>query len=367
MCASIPYSLNIDIYLLTNFGAIIPHESSVTMVTFVAHAFIVVCVYAITHNTSTSNKRNQDMRYLAYFLSFCLLTACAQAAISADEFTIIDVGNGIYVHNGQHLDIDTGYQGDICNISFVVGSKGVAVIDTGGSLNTGKQLREAIRKVTALPILYVINTHVHPDHIYGNAAFLPDNPQFVGHAKLADAMLLRKEAYDKLNQKLLGEAAKGTTIVTPTLAVKSSVDLDLGDRTLKVTAYGVAHTNTDISIFDSKTSTLFTGDLLFIERTPVVEGDIKGLINTIDILKTYPVQQVVPGHGPVTKQWQQAFENEQRYLNTLLSDIRANIKAGKSMTETMDTAAASEKKYWLLFDIANRRNVNTLYPALEWE
>ena len=317
------------------------------------------------------------MRFLSLLAAIILLASCAPAPTkaadaTANDFAIEDVGDGIYVHHGQHLDLDAGYQGDICNISFVVGSLGVAVIDTGGSFKVGNKLHNAIKKITPLPILYVINTHVHPDHIFGNAAFLPINPndakpQFVGHEKLATAMQLRKDAYDKLNLKYMGIDAKGSDIVKPTLAVKEPIELDLGDRKLTVTSYPVAHTNTDISVIDSKTSTLFTGDLLFIERTPVIEGDIKGLITAIDILKTYPVKQVVPGHGPVTKEWLQALNNEQRYLNVVLSDIRANIKAGKSMSDAMDAAAASEKDKWLLFDVANRRNINTIYPGLEFE
>jgi quinoprotein relay system zinc metallohydrolase 2 len=307
------------------------------------------------------------MRFITYLCSICLLISCAQAQVNNADFTIEDVGQGIYVHHGEHLDIDTGYQGDICNISFVVGSRGVAVIDTGGSLKVGNQLRKAIKKITDKPILYVINTHVHPDHIFGNAAFLQDKPVFVGHAKLGDAMQLREEAYGKLNTKYLGADAEGTIIVKPTLPVKEVITLDLGDRTLSITPFPNAHTNTDISVVDSKTSTLFTGDLLFIARTPVIEGDIKGLLNAIDALKTYSIKQVVPGHGPVTKNWLEALNNEQRYLNAVLTDIRANIKAGKSMSDAMNTAASSEKDKWLLFDIANRRNVNTIYPALEWE
>ena len=307
------------------------------------------------------------MRFLMISLSVLMLLACAHAQTAQNDFAIESLGNGIYVHHGKHLDIDTGYQGDICNISFVVGSKGVAVIDTGGSFKTGNKLRDAIKRVTDKPILYVINTHVHPDHIFGNAAFLQDKAQFVGHEKLAIAMQLRKEAYDNLNIKYMGDDAKGSEIVLPTIMVKEPMDLDLGDRKLTVTPYPTAHTNTDVSVIDSKTSTLFTGDLLFIERTPVLEGDIKGLIAVIDTLKTYPVKQVVPGHGSFTKDWVQALNNEQRYLNALLTDMRANIKAGKSMGEAMDMAAAGEKDKWLLFDIANRRNVNTLYPALELE
>jgi quinoprotein relay system zinc metallohydrolase 2 len=300
-------------------------------------------------------------------LGILALVGCAHAQTVHGDFAIEDVGDGIYVHHGIHQDIDDGYHGDICNASFVVGSKSVAVIDTGGSIKVGNQLRDAIKKVTDKPILYVINTHVHPDHIYGNAAFLADKAEFIGHEKLATAMELRREQYAKINARLLGEDAKGSELIKPTIAVKTTLELDLGERKLAITAHPVAHTNTDVSAMDSKTSTKFTGDLLFIERTPVLEGDIKGLITELEKFKSQPIKQVVPGHGPVTKDWKLAIENEQRYLNALLTDIRAAIKAGKSMNEAMDSVAAGEKDKWLLFDVANRRNVNIIYPALEWE
>jgi quinoprotein relay system zinc metallohydrolase 2 len=295
------------------------------------------------------------------------LTACAHAQVNSSGLKMHEVGSGIYVHHGEHLDISEGYQGDICNISFIVGSHGVAVIDTGGNLKVGNQLRAAIKQVTSLPILYVINTHVHPDHIFGNAAFEQDKPQFVGHEKLANAMELRRETYDRINARYMGDDAKGAVIVKPTMIVKDRLILDLGDRTLSLTAYPTAHTNTDITVQDSKTSTMWTGDLLFVERTPVIDGDIKGFIAVIDNLKTYPVKQVIPGHGAVTQDWIKALDNEQRYFNVLLADIRSAIKKGASMEATMDSAAASEKNNWQLFDIANRRNVNTIFPALEWE
>lgn len=314
------------------------------------------------------------MRILMITMSLFGLIGCgsvnsshASPQASHENFAVEQIADGIYVHHGKHLDIDSGYQGDICNISFVVGSKGVAVIDTGGSLKVGKQLRAAISKVTSLPVLYVINTHVHPDHVYGNAAFLADKPIFVGHDKLANTMELRREQYAKLNARLLHEDAQGSDLIKPTLTVKQSLTLDLGDRKLALTAHPVAHTSTDVSLMDVKTGTLFTGDLLFIERTPVVETDIKGLIAEIEKLKASPAKQVVPGHGPVTKDWIAALSNAQRYLNLLLADVRTSIKKNEGMEKAMETAAAAEKDKWQLFEIANRRNVNTIYPGLEWE
>jgi quinoprotein relay system zinc metallohydrolase 2 len=287
----------------------------------------------------------------------------------ATPLTLESLGEGIYVHHGVHEDISEGYHGDICNVSFVVGSKGIAVIDTGGSLKIGEALHEAIRGVSKLPILYVINTHVHPDHIFGNAAFIQDKPIFIGHAKLPDAMERRRETYMRINQQWQGDAFAGSEMVKPTQLVKDAITLDLGDRKLVLTAYPTAHTNTDLTVFDEKSSTLWTGDLLFVERTPSIDGDIKGWLNVINELKMHEAQNAIPGHSDAIKNdnWKADLNNEERYLWTLLNDVRASIKKGEPMEKAMDTAAKSEESYWKLFSIINRRNVNTIYPALEWE
>jgi len=303
------------------------------------------------------------MRLFATLFALLLISAHVQA----EALPVTEISPGIYVHQGVHEDLSEGYRGDICNVSFIVGSKGIAVIDTGGSFKIGQQLHEAVRKVSSLPILYVINTHVHPDHIFGNAAFVQDKPAFVGHSKLADAMELRKETYLRINNNWLGADFAGSEIVKPTLTVQDKLELNLGGRKLELTAYPTAHTNTDVTVLDSKTATLWTGDLLFVERTPSIDGDLKGWLAVIDQLKAVPAQQIVPGHGAVVKDGKTALNNEQRYLSTLLNDIRASIKKGEVMEKSMETAAASEKGKWVLFDIVNRRNVNTVYPGLEWE
>ncbi|HSR02170.1 MAG TPA: MBL fold metallo-hydrolase, partial [Methylophilaceae bacterium] len=112
------------------------------------------------------------MQRLLQIMILLLLSSCANSEVITSKGFLKNVGDGIYVHHGEHLDIDAGYQGDICNISVVIGDKGVAIIDTGGSLKVGQTLHAAIRNITSLPIQYVINTHVHPDHIFGNGAFV---------------------------------------------------------------------------------------------------------------------------------------------------------------------------------------------------
>lgn len=285
----------------------------------------------------------------------------------AEPLPMEEAAPGVYVHHGVHEDLDQGYHGDICNIGFIVGETGVAVIDSGGSLAVGQRLRESVRKVTALPILYVINTHVHPDHIFGNAAFRQDKPVYVGHANLANAMEMRKESYLRNNATWLGADAAGSEIVKPTQAITGTQELDLGNRTLLLTAYPTAHTNTDLTVLDRSSATLWTGDLLFVERTPSIDGDLQGWLQVLETLRTVSALRAIPGHGPVVTDWNLALNDQQRYLNTLLTDVRTAIKQGQSMEQTMDSAAASERDLWALFDIVNRRNVNLIYPKLEWE
>lgn len=299
--------------------------------------------------------------------SLLVLLTLLPTLVCAAPFTLEKIAPDIYVHHGQYKDLAPHYGGDICNISFVVGEKGVAVIDTGGSPVVGAQLRKAIRTVTQKPILYVINTHVHPDHALGNTAFKQDKPIFVGHNKLAETMAQRKEIYLRNQVEWVDADAAGSELIPPTLAVSTSQDIDLGKRTLHLTAYPVAHSPADLSVLDSASNTLWTGDLLFIERTPSVDGNLPAWLEVIEQLRAVQATRIVPGHGSVSTTPNAALDNEQRYLSILLADIHNAIKQGNSMEETIDTAAQSESTKWLLFNTTNRRNVARIFPMLEWE
>ncbi len=278
-----------------------------------------------------------------------------------------EISPGVYVHHGVHKDINVDYGGDICNIGFIIGNKGVAVIDTGGSPKIGSQLREAIRSLTKLPILYVINTHVHPDHVLGNAAFKQDHPIFVGHSKLAGFMAQRKDAYLRNQPEWVGADAAGTELIPPTMPITATSEIDLGGRTLRLTPYPAAHSPSDLTVFDTSSNTLWTGDLLFVERTPSIDGDLFAWLKVIEQLRETQATRVVPGHGTVVTNLSSALDDEKHYLSVLLTDVRSAIKHGDSIEQTISTAAQSEHKKWVLFDIINRRNVALIFPILEWE
>lgn len=298
----------------------------------------------------------------------CWFACGSMSAAAVEPLVIRMIAEGVYVHQGLQEKPSPANGGDVANIGFVVGTTCVAVIDTGDTLAIGQALRAAVRRVTALPICYVINTHAHPDHVFGNAAFVDDAPQFVGHARLPAAMAARGENYRRALERDLGAAARGSTLVAPTLLVADERALDLGDRIIRVRAWAPAHTDCDLTIHDERTGTWWLADLLFVDRIPVVDGNLKGWLATLAALRALPIPaHVVPGHGRVDAPWPQSLDAERRYLVGLADEVRAALKAGRTMQQAVDTVGASERGRWSLFDRDHKRNVTAAYAELEWE
>ena len=291
----------------------------------------------------------------------------------ADALPVDEVALGVFVHAGRHEYADRDNHGDVANMGFIVGAEAVAVIDTGNSPTIGKELRDAIRQRTDLPIRYVINTHMHPDHIFGNAAFAEDHPAFIAHAYFQSALMARAESYQRrLEEDLGAEEARGATMASPTRTVEPppapALKLDLGGgRVIELTAWPTAHTNNDLTVFDSATGTLFAGDLVFLDRLPTIDGSATGWLKTMDRLAAVPASRVVPGHGPAQAPWPQALEPQRLYLTTLIDDIRAMQKRGDTIEQAAEQAAVSQRGRWRLFDEDNPRNAVTVFAALEWE
>jgi glyoxylase-like metal-dependent hydrolase (beta-lactamase superfamily II) len=271
------------------------------------------------------------MRCLASLIFFCFALQSGWAGSS--PLPVEEIAPGVFVHQGVHEEFGDHYHGDIANIGFIIGDDAVAVIDSGGSYLVGLALREAIRARTQKPIRYVINTHVHSDHIFGNAAFEQDNVEFVGHVKLPAAERV----------------------------------IDLGNRQLLLKAWSIAHTDHDLSVMDERTRSWWLGDLLFVDRTPSIDGDVAGWLSVMDALSDTLATRVIPGHGPIVIDNNAALAKQRQYLQTLVKDLRQSIAEGKSMQAAIESAARSERSQWRLFDSANRRNATMLYPKLEWD
>ena len=299
----------------------------------------------------------------------CCLPPFARQATAARPpapMRVAEVAPGIYIRHGVTQDATAGNDDAIANIGFVVGRDAVAVMDPGGSLDDGESLRLAIRQVTALPIRYVAMSHVHPDHVFGAAAFRPEQSVFVGHVRLLEALKLRGEYYREMLDRNLGSGRAGP-VVLPTQLVDGRAELDLGDRILELNAHPPAHTDCDLSMIDRRTGTLLTGDLLFVNRVPSLDGDLQGWLGQLAALQSLGPRHAVPGHGPVLVDWPGAAADLRRYLTVLLTETRQAIANNVTIAAAASTVAQSERGQWKLFDDYNPRNVTVAYQQLEWE
>jgi quinoprotein relay system zinc metallohydrolase 2 len=298
----------------------------------------------------------------------CLPTLRAQAELLRDQpLDIAEIAPGLCVAQGVQAETTRDNLGAIANIGFIIGRERVAVIDSGGCRLWGERLREAIRRRTDLPISHLILTHMHPDHIFGAAAFAAEKPEIIAHRSLPAALARRAQHYTHRLAEELGDLAAGSAIVPPTQLVDAALEIDLGGRVLELKAHGPAHTDNDLSLVDRSTGTLWAGDLLFMERIPSLDGSLLGWLKELAALARVPARRVVPGHGPRVADWPDAQAAQQRYLTVLRDEIRALLKRGGTMEEAIASVGRSEAARWLLFDDYNAGNVTAAFHELEWE
>ncbi|ERJ18481.1 beta-lactamase protein [Salinisphaera shabanensis E1L3A] len=312
------------------------------------------------------------MRSRLYGVSVAVVllnSAVAFADSSAAPLQVARIADGVFVHEGLQEEADGQNRGDIANLGFVVGNKCVAVIDTGGSPSVGHALRRTIDELTTAPVCYVINTHMHPDHALGNSAFVDTQARFIAAAGFAPGLAARGATYLERAQQVLGVETSVDWLVMPDRVIKKTTALDLGDRTLLLNVWPTGHTDNDLTVFDESSRTLFTGDLLFVDRVPAIDASLTGWIGVLDSLdaRSRDVAHVVPGHGPVGQRLSAMLMPEKRYLKTIRRDVQQAIADGYDLNYTSAHAAREQRDEWLLFDDYHVRNVTAAYTELEWQ
>ncbi|MEO1138386.1 MAG: quinoprotein relay system zinc metallohydrolase 2 [Pseudomonadota bacterium] len=280
-----------------------------------------------------------------------------------------EVSPGVFAHRAQISDAGPANGGDVGNAGFVIGETSVAMIDSGGAAQVGEALYRAVRAETDLPISHVILTHMHPDHALGASVFVAAGAEVVGHIALERALTDRAQTYLDNFGRLIGQPAFiGTTVVLPDVMVDGTLTLDLGKRPLELRAWPNAHTGADLTVGDSTTGTLFTGDLMFHIHTPALDGSVLGwqkVLNQMQTLEGYT--RIIPGHGGPVLDWPSGADALEDYLDVLVDQTRQAISRGDSLAEAVETVGASEAANWELFELFNPRNATVAYTELEWE
>ncbi|MDA1061359.1 MAG: MBL fold metallo-hydrolase [Chloroflexi bacterium] len=188
------------------------------------------------------------------------------------------------------------------NAGIVVGDDAVAVIDTGTTEADARALLAAVASVTERPVRYVVNTHHHGDHSFGNWWFLP--ALVVGHARcrvrlLGDEGTSHRELLAS-HLPMASEQVRAVPITPPALTFEARCDLHLGGVDLRLAYLGLAHTDNDIAIGVEGADLAFAGDLIEESGPPIVsEGYPAEWGPTLRRLSAAMVDRFVPGHGRV--------------------------------------------------------------------
>ncbi|WP_297770974.1 quinoprotein relay system zinc metallohydrolase 2 [uncultured Roseovarius sp.] len=285
-----------------------------------------------------------------------------QTALTFDE-----IAPGLYVHHGLVADVAPENLGDVANIGFIVGGESVAVIDAGGSRAIGEAVYLAVRAVTDKPISHVILTHMHPDHVMGADVLAEAGARVIGHRKLPQALAARADTYEANFARLIGPGFIGSRVPDEVEAMETDQEIDLGGRVLDLVARETAHSESDVTVFDRQTATLFTGDLVFDEHSPALDGSVLGWLRVLDALGTPVPSRIIPGHGGPVLDWPDGVADLRRYLEVLRDETRAAVADGLRLGEAIDSVGQSEAARWTLFDLFHQRNVTAAFTELEWE
>ncbi len=244
------------------------------------------------------------------------------AAAAAPDFRLQKIGDGIWAA----IVFDEGLAGG--NAGFVIGEDGVAVIDTFQDPRPAQAMLDEIRKLTPLPIRFVVNTHYHLDHVNGNDVFAAAGATIVAHPAVRAWM--RTENIKMLDPPVTPEKkARVQSLTLPAVLYDGHVDLYLGSRRIDV-RYFPGHTGSDSVVWIPDAHVAFCGDMLWKDHIPnLIDASTKPWVESLDAMqKDYAGATWVPGHGDVASA--QDVLVFRKYLADLRAAVRREQAAGKS-------------------------------------
>lgn len=234
--------------------------------------------------------------------------------------------------------------GPIDNSGFIVGERGVLVIDAHINGAMARQIQAAVRSVTDRPILYLAHTNHHGDHTFGNHAFSHET-LIVAHEHTAAAMRLSdRERRFMLqlvggDERVLDDAPRRL----PDIVFERSLRLDLGGRLVELHHFGAGNTPGDTVIYSPDTRVAWTGNLVVGGPVPwVLECDARAYLLTLARLAAaLDVGTVVPGHGEIVPGT--VIATCLSYFAELVASVRAAHAAGWSLEETANRLALADR------------------------
>src|SRR5579871_4361331 len=292
---------------------------------------------------------------LLHALALLMLTATAVATLAQTTetlpFTLKPLGHGVYAA----IDDEKGDAG--ANAGFVIGDDGILVVDTFENEKAARALLSEIRKLTPLPIRFVVNTHYHLDHVNGNDVFAAAGATILAQRNVRDWE--RTENLKWWGDKIKPEVkARVESLKLPDVVYDQGVDLYLDSRKLEVRSYP-GHTGGDSIVYVHDAGVLFCGDLFWNHHIPNLTDATTGVwTKTLNALVGSGAGKFVPGHGePGTSLDVRALQQYLEDLRAAVGLARAAGKSGDALVEAVLPELQTKYGSWGFFKEFAKANI----------
>src|SRR5438874_9599310 len=250
--------------------------------------------------------------------------------------------DGIYVYVGKELNSNCG---------IVLTQEGVILIDSGHNPTDSRAILAAVKKLTSLPIRFLLDTEPHPDHTTGHFVFSPP-ATVIAHEGATESMIGREKETPGRIEKLAGtspemrKALDGYRFVPPQVEYRQKATINLGERTFELMYLKGVHSEADTAVWLPKDRVLLSASGIVVDQINILRPfvTIPDILAAAKMMKALNPEFVIPGHGqPGTVK---IFDDTEKYYALLLERVGKLAKEGKSLDEIKKEVKMPEYDSW---------------------
>ena len=250
--------------------------------------------------------------------------------------------DGIYVYVGKEFNSNCG---------IVLTQEGVVLINSGHNPTDSRAILDALKKLTSLPMRFLIDTEPHPDHTTGHFVFSPP-AVVIAHEGATESMKGRERDDPQRIQKMMTvspemrAALEGYRFIAPHIEYQQKMILNLGERTFEMMYLKGVHSEADTAVWLPKERVLFSASAAVVNQYNILRPfvTIPDILAAMKMMKALNPEFVIPGHG--TPGTVKIFDDSERYYALLLERVGKMAREGKSLDEIKKELRMPEYDGW---------------------